>query len=222
MSLSQLNERIISCAKCDRLREWCSVQEGTRKQFHGETYWARPVPGFGDHKAELLIVGLAPAAHGANRTGRVFTGDTSGNLLLEALHRHGFSNKKQSRTSEDELQLQNVYITNIVKCAPPQNKPNATEFKACREFLERELQLLTNVKVILAVGGDAFNQTKRVLRKLGADVSKMKFGHGCSYGVGAEFPRLVGTYHTSRYNIDTKRITPDMVDDVFQEINNYI
>ncbi|MDG5787123.1 uracil-DNA glycosylase [Evansella sp. AB-P1] len=218
MSFAKLNEEIIQCKKCHRLRNWCERQQGERKEFKNDDYWSLPVPSFGDPNAQLLIVGLAPAAHGANRTGRVFTGDTSGSYLLNALYDHGFSNSFQSKHRNDQLKLNNVYITNIVKCAPPQNKPTAKEFQTCRGFFEREIQQLKNLKVILCLGGDAFNQTKRLFKQWGVNVTGLKFGHGVSYDFGNKFPLLIGSYHPSKYNVQTKRLTRSMLNNIFLEV----
>ncbi|WP_078596631.1 uracil-DNA glycosylase [Evansella clarkii] len=222
MGLEQLYEEIISCEKCTRLRDWCISQEGTKKEYKDDSYWSLPLPGFGDPEARVLITGLAPAAHGGNRTGRVFTGDTSGQYLFAALYRHGFSNQERSFSKDDSLELNDVFITNVVKCAPPKNKPDASEFSACSGFLEKEIQAMENLEVILAFGGQAFERTKRVLRKMGADVSAAKFGHGVKFEFGAGFPVLMGSYHTSQYNINTRRITPEMLDDVFEKVKHVI
>ncbi|HET7579233.1 MAG TPA: uracil-DNA glycosylase [Bacillales bacterium] len=215
MSIQELNREVVGCRRCPRLREWCESVEGTRKTYQ-DPYWKKPVPGFGERNARLLIVGLAPGAHGANRTGRVFTGDAAGDFLFKALHRHGFANQSHSVARNDSLELRDVFITNAVKCAPPKNRPTPAEFQACEPFLKKELELLPNLKAILALGGKAFNRVKRTLKDCDADVKGMKFGHGVHYHIGDNFPILLGSYHTSFLNINTKRLTPEMIDEVFE------
>ncbi|SES31542.1 uracil-DNA glycosylase [Salipaludibacillus aurantiacus] len=222
MGLETLNDTILKCNKCPRLREWCLQQEGSKKKFENETYWKLPLPGFGDPEAKVLITGLAPAAHGGNRTGRVFTGDTSGEYLFSALYRHGFSSRKDSLYRNDGLSLTDVYITNVVKCAPPKNRPDASEFHTCSPFLIEEMRQLKQVKVILALGGQAFDKTRRVLRDMGANVGGAAFGHAVIYDLGPGFPVLAGSYHPSLYNINTRRVTPAMLDDVFESIKTYL
>lgn len=220
MSIQKLEREIIGCQRCPRLREWCKKVEGTRKMLQ-DPYWKKPVPGFGDRNGRLLIVGLAPGAHGANRTGRVFTGDAAGDFLFKALHRHGFANQSHSVSRNDSLELRDVFITNAVKCAPPKNQPTAVEFQACEPFLKNEMALLPNLKVILALGGKAFDRVKMVLKGCDADVRGTKFGHGVHYHIGDDdFPILWGSYHTSLININTNRLTAKMMDGVLENVKH--
>ncbi len=218
MSHANLHTRIVSCSKCPRLREWCLTREGTEKRYKGESYWGKPVPGFGPESSEVLILGLAPGAHGANRTGLPFTGDSAGGFLYEALERHGFIDRNAAAETEAARKLKNVYITNAVKCAPPENKPVAREFTACRPFLEEEIRLLDQCKVILALGGKAFAEAKKVLRDMGAEVNGLKFAHGGIHQFGSELPILISSFHTSQYNISTKRMTAEKFDGVLKMV----
>ncbi len=189
------------------------------RRFAGEDYWARPVPGFGDPAARLLVVGLAPAAHGGNRTGRVFTGDSSGDFLFAALHRAGFANQPTSVRRGDGLALAGAYVLAPVRCAPPDNRPTPDEFDRCRPFFVRELALLPNVRVFLALGGLAWTSTLRVLVEAGATTPSPApaFGHGAVARIdvpGRGPVTLLGSYHVSRQNTNTGRLTPAMFDSV--------
>lgn len=206
MPLSALREEIIQCNKCPRLREWCERQEGTNPQYRNEKYWAKPVPGDGDTNAGLLIVGLAPGAHGANRTGTPFAGDTAGSFLYDSLKKHGFS---------DGEQLTDVFITNAVKCAPPENKPNASEFRHCSGYLIQEMGSLSNVKTVLALGEKAFYE---VLRIFDFKKSQYKFAHGIEVPSSAGNPFIIGSYHPSKYNLYTKRMDEEKMDQIFVRI----
>ena len=211
MSLTSLQKEITECNQCPRLREWCKkISIEKRKSFANDTYWGKPVDGFGDPKAQLLIVGLAPAAHGANRTGRMFTGDNSGKWLYRALFEHGFSNQEISNHRKDSLKLKNTYITSIVHCAPPDNKPNAEETNRCIPYFERELAHLKQVKVILALGQFAWNGVFRIL----GEKPKPKFGHNVIHSF--EKYAVIGSYHPSQQNTFTKRLTKEMFDQVFE------
>src|SRR5713101_6774229 len=179
-SLEKLTAEIVACRKCPRLVAWRElVAQEKRAAYSGETYWARPVPGFGDPNAELLIVGLAPAAHGGNRTGRVFTGDRSGDWLFGALFRAGFANQPTSTACDDGLVLRDAYVAAAVRCAPPANRPTPTERDRCLPYLRRELELLARVTVVVALGGFAFDAVARVLADAGSPVPtpRPKFGH---------------------------------------------
>ncbi|WP_070121778.1 uracil-DNA glycosylase [Bacillus marinisedimentorum] len=222
MPLTNLHTRVVSCSRCPRLREWCITREGAEKRYEGEPYWGKPVPGFGPGNSEVLILGLAPGAHGANRTGLPFTGDSAGGFLYEALERHRFIDRNAPVEMEAVLKLKNVYITNAVKCAPPDNKPVASEFSACRPFLEEEIRLLDNCKVILALGGKAFAEAKKVLREMGAEVKGLKFTHGGIHRFGTKLPVLISSYHTSQYNISTKRMTADKFDEVLKMVKDVL
>jgi uracil-DNA glycosylase len=215
--LEAIETDVIGCRSCSRLVEWREqVGREKRRSFMDWTYWARPVPGFGDPEARILILGLAPAAHGANRTGRVFTGDRSGDWLFAALHRAGLANQSTSVDRSDGLQLRDVFITASVKCAPPDNKPMPEERDGCYPFLLRELEALPRVKVIVCLGGFGWSQALRVLRDTGEPLPRPlpRFGHGASVQVGRF--RVIGSYHPSQQNTFTGRLTEDMLDDVFR------
>lgn len=181
-------------------------------------YWGKPVPGFGDPEAKLLVVGLAPAAHGGNRTGRMFTGDSSADWLIEALHAYGFANQPTSTHRNDGLQLLGAYITAPVRCAPPQNRPTAEEMHNCRPYLRRELELLTKVRVVLALGRIGFESVWRAMQELGrigAGVQRPAFAHGARFAWDPAQPTLLMSYHPSRQNTQTGRLTREMFHSVF-------
>jgi uracil-DNA glycosylase family 4 len=214
----KLNTEITSCRKCDRLVEWREqVAVEKRASFRDWEYWGRPVPGFGDFRARLLIVGLAPAAHGANRTGRMFTGDRSGDWLYAALHRAGFASQPRSDSVDDGLTLSDCFVTAIGRCAPPANKPTADELKSCRPWLEAELDLLDRVTAVVPLGGLAFSQVLRIYSDRGATVPRPrpKFRHGAEVDLGPDGPTIVASYHPSQQNTFTGRLTEEMLDEVF-------
>lgn len=219
-ALAALTREVESCRACPRLVEWreaCAAAPPRR--FAGETYWARPVPGFGDPAARLLFVGLAPAAHGGNRTGRVFTGDSSGDFLFAALHRAGFANRPGSLRRGDGLALRDAYVLAPVRCAPPDNKPTPAEFDRCRPFFAREWALLPRVRVVLALGSLAWASAMRVLGDAGAAVPRPAPGFGHAAEAALDVPgrgrvALLGSYHVSRQNTNTGRLTPAMFDAV--------
>ena len=216
--LATLTREIEACRACPRLVAW--REESAAKpprRFAGEDYWARPVPGFGDPAARLLVVGLAPAAHGGNRTGRVFTGDSSGDFLFAALHRTGFASQPGSTRRDDGLVLTDAYVLAPVRCAPPDNRPTPEEFDRCRPFFAHELALLPEVRVFLALGGLAWTSTLRVLSEAGAVIPRPAplFGHGAEATLelpGRGRVTLLGSYHVSRQNTNTGRLTPRMFD----------
>jgi uracil-DNA glycosylase family 4 len=213
--LKELSEEITNCRRCERLVAWREEAAAhPPKRYRGETYWARPVPGFGDPDAAIVLVGLAPAAHGANRTGRMFTGDRSGEWLYAALHRAGLANKPHSESRDDDLRLKGAYITAAVRCAPPANKPNIVERDTCQRFLERELPLLENAKVLLALGQFGWDAALRTIRALGYDPPRPKpsFGHGAEAEVGPY--TLLGSFHPSQQNTFTGKLTEPMLDAV--------
>ena len=216
-ALHRLHNRIIQCARCPRLvehRERVAREKASR--YREWDYWGKPVPPFGDPAARLLIMGLAPAAHGGNRTGRAFTGDASGDWLVRSLHKFQFANQPHSRHREDGLRLTDVYITNAVRCAPPQNRPTAAEKETCRPWLVQELQLLTELKAVVALGRfafDAYLQT-RPAAGLGNPAPKPQFGHNAAYTL-PEGVVLIGSYHPSRQNTNTGKLTEAMFDAVF-------
>jgi len=213
--LEALAGEIAECRRCERLVAWReAAAENPPKRYRGEEYWARPVPGFGDPEAAIVLVGLAPAAHGANRTGRMFTGDRSGEWLYAALHRAGLANKPHSVSRDDGLRLRGAYITAAVRCAPPANKPNIVERDTCQRFLERELPLLKNTRVLLALGSFGWDAALRTVRALGYDTPRPKpmFGHGAEAEVGPY--TLLGSFHPSQQNTFTGKLTESMLDAV--------
>ncbi|MEO5885447.1 MAG: uracil-DNA glycosylase [Candidatus Limnocylindrales bacterium] len=212
-----LTEEIVACRRCPRLVAWREAVAATKvARFRDEEYWARPLPGFGDAAAGILILGLAPAAHGGNRTGRVFTGDASGDFLWPALHRAGVADRPASRRADDGLTLTGAYIAAAVRCAPPANKPTIEERDTCAPFLERELALLTGVRVILALGAFGWDAGLRALAALGhrpsAGGGRPRFGHGAEAAIGPYV--LLGSYHPSQQNTFTGRLTAPMFDAV--------
>jgi uracil-DNA glycosylase family 4 len=214
-TLDALAVEVSNCRACPRLVEWReAVAAEPRASFRGETYWGRPVPGFGDPAARLLIVGLAPAAHGGNRTGRIFTGDRSGDFLFAALHRAGYANQPTSVARDDGLALHDVYIAAAVRCAPPANKPTPAERDECRPYLVRELELLTGVRVVLVLGSFAYEAFWSILRTTGMPLPRKRpaFGHGLE--VPLEGLTVVGSFHPSQQNTFTGKLTPAMLDAV--------
>jgi len=211
LELDTLQRQIAACRRCPRLVAWREeVGRRKRRAFQHEDYWARPVPGFGDPKARILIFGLAPGAHGSNRTGRMFTGDASGNFLYPALWRAGLASQPQASGRDDGLELFGVYITAAVRCAPPKNKPTRAEFAACGYWTERELALLPNLKVYLALGKLAHDT---LLDHYGLVKARYPFGHGEEYRLPDE-KTLLDSYHVSRQNTQTGRLTAEMFDRV--------
>lgn len=222
--LKILNGTIVSCRKCPRLvryREF--VARTKRRAFLDWNYWGKPLPGFGDPRAQLLVVGLAPAAHGGNRTGRAFTGDRSGDFLFDALHRTGFASQATSVSRGDGLALRNAYMGVAVRCAPPANKPLPSEFLNCRPYLETELSIL-HPKAILALGGLALKAYLEILKKQGliASLAAYPFAHGASYRLPGGLPRVFASYHPSQQNTFTGRLTPAMLTEVLQNICVYL
>jgi len=215
-ALAVLAEEIVACRRCPRLVEWRErVAREKVARFRDEVYWGRPLPGFGDPDGRILIVGLAPAAHGGNRTGRVFTGDASGDFLWAALHRAGLADRAASRRVDDGLTLIDTYIAAAVRCAPPANKPTVEERDACAPFLARELALLSRVRVIVALGAFGWDAALRVLAQAGhARSPKPRFGHGAESVVGPYV--FVGSYHPSQQNTFTGRLTAAMFDSVIE------
>jgi uracil-DNA glycosylase family 4 len=217
MSLKVIENEVVACARCPRLVAWREqAAAAPPRRYRGETYWARPIPGFGDPAARLLVLGLAPAAHGGNRTGRVFTGDRSGDWLFAALHRAGFANQPTSTHAGDGLALEDVWITAAVKCAPPDNKPLPEERDACFPFAVAELAALPRLRAILCLGGFAWDGALRLLRRAGHPLPMPlpKFGHGAQAAVAPGLA-LIGSYHPSQQNTFTGRLTEAMLDDVF-------
>ena len=214
--IAELNARVTSCRACPRLVEWREgVAVDPPRRYRGQDYWARPVPGFGDPGAGILIVGLAPAAHGANRTGRMFTGDRSGDWLYSALHRAGLANQPTSVDADDGLRLTGAYISAVVRCPPPANKPTIAERDECIPYLAEELALLRRVGVIVCLGAFAWDGALRVLARAGHATPRPKprFGHEAEAAVGPY--RLLGSFHPSQQNTFTGKLTEPMLDAVF-------
>lgn len=212
-----LQDRIVSCRRCPRLVQWRErVARDKRAAYRDEDYWGRPVPSFGDPEARILIVGLAPGAHGANRTGRMFTGDRSGDWLYRSLHRAGMANQPRSSARGDGLALTNVLVTAAVRCAPPANKPTPTERDACRPWLEAELDCLAEVEVIVTLGQLAWDQVLRILRDRGIPVPRPRprFRHGAEVALEGG-PTVLGSYHPSQQNTFTGKLTEEMFDAVW-------
>ena len=215
-ALAVLPAEIVACRRCPRLVEWRErVAREKVARFRDETYWGRPLPGFGDPEARILLLGLAPAAHGGNRTGRVFTGDASGDFLWAALHEVGLADRPASRRADDGLTLTDAYIAAAVRCAPPANKPTPTERDTCAPFLVRELGLLTEVRVVVALGAFGWDAALRAFGAMGHEVRpRPRFGHGAEVPVGPY--TLLGSYHPSQQNTFTGRLTPGMFDAVLR------
>lgn len=214
-----VRDEIIACERCPRLRTYCvRVGREKRRAFRDETYWTRPVPGFGDPRGRLLIVGLAPAAHGANRTGRVFTGDGaggSGDFLMAALHRAGYASIPTSQRADDGLVLEDAFISMAVRCAPPDNKPTPEELERCLPHLSSEVEALERVQLVVALGRIGFDAYLRLLKLKGVQWrQRPTFAHGVAHTL-ANGQTLIGCYHPSRQNTQTGRLTPRMMDDVF-------
>jgi uracil-DNA glycosylase family 4 len=217
-SLERITREVVRCRACPRLVAWREAAAANPpRRFRGQRYWARPVPGFGDPGARLLIVGLAPAAHGGNRTGRIFTGDASGDFLFAALHRAGFANQPSSVSRDDGLVLTDAYVAAAARCAPPDNKPTPEEFARCLPYLAREIAQLTDLKVLLALGAHAWRASIEALVANGAPRPRPlpPFGHGAEAMLGRF--RLLGSYHVSQQNTFTGRLTPAMLDAVLKK-----
>jgi uracil-DNA glycosylase family 4 len=224
-ALFELQEQVVACERCPRLRQWCAeVARRKRAAYRDWTYWGRPIPSFGDPEARLLIVGLAPAAHGANRTGRIFTGDRSGDFLYRVLYRTGFASQPESRSADDGLRLHDAWITAAVRCAPPGNKPLPEEFRNCRPYLVRELELLENLRVIVALGRLAFRACLDALRDRGLAIrpAAFDFAHGREHRLGPGLPVLICSYHPSQQNTQTGRLTEPMLRRVFLRARRYL
>ncbi len=217
--LTQLNRDVVGCKRCPRLvafRE--KIAREKRRAYMDWDYWGKPVPGFGDPKARVLILGLAPGAHGSNRTGRPFTGDSSGNFMYPVLHRTGFANQPDAKHREDGLKLTDAYITAAVRCAPPQNKPTPEEIASCAPFLDRELDGLKQVKVVVALGRIGFDAYLNYLKRRGRITTKAAyiFGHGAKYTM-PDGRILLASYHPSNQNTNTGKLTEKMFTEIFRE-----
>jgi uracil-DNA glycosylase len=222
--LRAIGEEVVACRKCPRLVEYReNVSRVKRRAYRDWTYWGKPVPGFGAFNAKLLILGLAPAAHGANRTGRMFTGDRSGDFLYAALYKAGFANQATSLLRDDGLRLKNAYISATCRCAPPDNKPLPREIANCRGYLERELDAM-KPKALLALGKIAWDAYLEILKQRGLIVSRaaFAFAHGAEAELPGDSPRMFGVYHPSQQNTQTGRLTPVMYERVLRRIGRFL
>lgn len=213
MELEVLQAKIVACRLCPRLVKYREdVARNKRRAYREWEYWGKPLPSFGDPKAQILMIGLAPAAHGGNRTGRMFTGDRSGDFLYNALYREGFASQPQSLDRSDGLKLSNVYIAAAVRCAPPDNRPSPQEIRTCRQYLERELDLLAGVRVVIALGKLAFDDYLAILKDRGLIErrSAFVFGHDKEHHTGPRQPVLISSYHPSQQNTQTGKLTEQM------------
>ena len=222
-SLARVSREVVRCERCPRLRLWCrEVARKRVRRFRDEEYWGRPVPGFGDPQARLLVVGLAPAAHGGNRTGRVFTGDRSGDFLFAALHRAGFATQPQSVGRDDGQELRDCFIAPVARCAPPANRPAPQEVARCREYLAREWALLANVRAVLVLGRIAMDGFLAMLRETGRPVARgLAFGHGARHDLGGGVG-LFCSFHVSQQNTFTGRLTPRGFDGVLADVKGHL
>lgn len=222
-SLFILEQQLVTCEHCPRLTAYRQeVAAIKRRAYRDQEYWGKPVPGWGDPGAKLLVLGLAPGAHGANRTGRMFTGDGSGDFLFAALHRAGFASQPESHDPDDGLLLCDVYLSNVVRCAPPQNKPLPKEISACLGYLSAEIQLLPNLKVILALGKIAFDAILTLLIQPGYPIKTPRphFTHNQYLALASL--AVISAYHPSRRNTQTGRLTPEMMDDVLRTCRQFL
>jgi len=218
-----LNETIVNCRTCPRLVAWREqVARERRRAYREVEYWGKPVLGFGDRQARVMVVGLAPGAHGANRTGRMFTGDGSGVFLFRALHKAGFSSLPVSSHRDDDLTLDGLFISAVCRCAPPGNKPAPEEIGNCLPYLEREIELLGELQGFVALGQIAFDHTLRLLRSNGHEIPRLEFGHGAFYRLGEDLPWMLASYHPSRQNTQTGRLTEAMFDRIWAKVAELI
>ncbi|MGD0695919.1 MAG: uracil-DNA glycosylase [Terriglobia bacterium] len=241
--LAALQKAVVSCKRCPRLIRHCQrVARERRRMYRDQEYWGKPLASFGGPNAELLILGLAPAAHGGNRTGRMFTGDRSGDFLYRALYEAGFANQPESRHRGDGLELRGCYITAALRCAPPKNKPSLQELRNCQPYLEKELGLLKRVRAVLTLGKIAFDTYLRIVFRSGGPAkrdrhaalkgsasgerlpprSSFRFAHGASYALPRGWPRLFASYHPSQQNTQTGRLTEEMMRKVLHDVRKYL
>ena len=220
----ELEERIVRCKACPRLVGWREeVAQKKKLAYRDETYWGKPVPGFGDMNARVMVVGLAPGAYGSNRTGRMFTGDSSGNFLYPALYRAGFANQPESMGYGDGLELKGLFITAVCRCAPPENKPKPDEMENCATFMKQERDLLaSSLTGMVALGKIAFDKTLAMYRKEGYVIPGFSFKHGEVYNLGDGLPWLVASYHPSRQNTQTGRLSVEMFDCIWLRVRDRI
>ena len=220
---AKLPGEIISCTRCPRLVKYRQkVAREEKKQYMSWKYWGAPLPGFGDIWAQLVIVGLAPAAHGGNRTGRMFTGDGSASFLMRALHAAGFANQPTSEHGRDGLKMRNAFLTAAVRCPPPQNKPLPSELVNCSEYLDRELALLSRRRVVLTLGHVAFKSYLNHVKRKGGYIPRLIFKHGQTYRLPAGSPTLVASYHPSRQNTQTGRLTTKMMEQALAAVKKVL
>jgi uracil-DNA glycosylase len=223
--LSVIQKRVVACELCPRLRSYCrAVAAEKRRAYRDQEYWGKPVPAFGDPQARMAVIGLAPAAHGANRTGRMFTGDRSGDFLYRALNQTGFASQPHSLSRDDGMKLTDVWITAPVRCAPPDNKPLPDEVANCRRYLEQELAALAGLRVVVVLGGIAMNVYLSVLKDRGIIRSRaaFRFGHNVEHVVAPGQPVLVCSYHPSQQNTSTGRLTETMLRQVFERAASHL
>ena len=226
-SLAAIQREVVTCTKCPELRRYCSHVASEKKRAHREeTYWGKPVPGFGDPNARVLLVGLAPGAHGSNRTGRPFTGDASGDFLYPALHRAGFANKPDARHNKDGLALHDAFITAALRCAPPQNKPTPAQLRRCFPYLVREFEALENLRVVIGLGAIGTKAAIDALKASGYIVATKdwKFAHGAELNAtkGKRTVTLISSFHPSRQNTNTGKLTRPMFDAIFTRVKNIL
>ncbi len=218
-----LNSEITTCWLCPRLVTWREeVARKKRRAYQDWEYWGKPVPGFGDPEARILVVGLAPGAHGANRTGRMFTGDGSGEFLYAALYQAGFASQPRATRPDDGLTLNDIFISAVCRCAPPANKPTPGEIANCLPYLQKEIALLDNLQGLVALGRIAFDGIRQVYQERGANIPRLAFGHGEFYQFGDDFPWLVSSYHPSRQNTQTGRLTEAMFAEIWQKVKRLL
>jgi len=222
-SLQALNTQIVTCRLCPRLAAWREeVARTRRKAYQDWEYWGKPVPGFGDIRAPVLVVGLAPGAHGSNRTGRMFTGDASGDFLYRALYHAGFANRPAAQHRDDGLALNGLYISAVCRCAPPGNKPAPDEIQNCLPYLAREIALMEELKGIVALGRIAFDHVLRIFRQQGYSIPRLDFAHASYFPLGSNLPWIIASYHPSRQNTQTGRLTPTMFDAIWEKVKRVL
>lgn len=222
-TLLEHEQKLIQCRKCPRLISWREeVAQTKRKAYINENYWGKPVPGFGDPHARVMIVGLAPGAHGSNRTGRMFTGDASGDFLFPALHRAGFASQPSASHLGDGLLLNNVFITAICRCVPPQNRPKVAEINNCLPWMAAEMDILPNLQGFVALGRIAFDGIRRLFKQEKIELPKMNFGHNIFFDLGEGLPWLLTSYHPSQQNTLTGRLTQEMFDEIWARVKALI
>jgi uracil-DNA glycosylase family 4 len=222
-TLQELEAEIITCRQCPRLVAWREeVAVTKRRAYQDEDYWGKPVPGFGDPNARIMIVGLAPGAHGSNRTGRMFTGDASGKFLFPALHRAGLANQPTGERPDDGLELIDSFLTAICRCVPPKNKPKAAEINTCLPWLEAEVERLPKLQGYVALGKIAFDGLRKMYKRQGVTLPKMDFGHNTLNTLGDDLPWLLSSYHPSQQNTQTGRLTEEMFDAVWERAKSLL